>query len=171
MPDPRGLGGVGFPHRTNVDERASGTAAHFERQRYPTDLSDEEWDRIRPLLPHPAGRGRPFKVDLREVLNALRYLARAGCGWRMLPVHFGPWQTIYWWFRRFVRRLLFRTIHDVALMLDRERAGREATLRWLSIGFANGTLASFAHRQACWIARPSKPPMHPAEAPMTQPSG
>jgi transposase len=45
----------------------------------------------------------------------------------MLPIHFGPWQTIYWWFRRFVRRLLFRTIHDIALMLDRERAGREAS--------------------------------------------
>ena len=45
----------------------------------------------------------------------------------MLPVHFGPWQTVYWWFRRFVRRLLFRTIHDVALMLDREAAGREAS--------------------------------------------
>src|SRR3954462_10174722 len=57
--------------------------------------------------------------------EAIRYLARAGCGWRMLPVHFGPWQTVYWWFRRFVRRLLFRTIHDVALMLDREREIRE----------------------------------------------
>lgn len=45
----------------------------------------------------------------------------------MLPVHFGPWQTVYWWFRRFVRRLLFRSIHDVALMLDREAAGREAS--------------------------------------------
>jgi len=45
----------------------------------------------------------------------------------MLPIHFGPWQTIYWWFRRFVRLLLFRTIHDVALMLDREQAGREAS--------------------------------------------
>ncbi len=45
----------------------------------------------------------------------------------MLPVHFGPWQTVYWWFRRFVRRLLFRTIHDIALMLDREQAGREAS--------------------------------------------
>lgn len=98
----------------------------FERQRYPTDLTDKEWDRIRPLLPEPAGRGRPPGVDLREVLNALRYLARAGCGWRMLPVHFGPWQTVYWWFRRFVRRLLFRTVHDIALMLDRERVGREA---------------------------------------------
>jgi transposase len=60
-------------------------------------------------------------------LNAIRYLARAGCGWRMLPTNFGPWQTVYWWFRRFIRRLLFRTLHDVALMLDRERVGREAS--------------------------------------------
>jgi putative transposase len=45
----------------------------------------------------------------------------------MLPVHFPPWQTVYWWFRRFVRLLLFRTIHDVVLMIDREWAGREAS--------------------------------------------
>jgi transposase len=45
----------------------------------------------------------------------------------MLPVHFPPWQTVYWWFRRFMRQLLFRTIHDIALMADRERAGREAS--------------------------------------------
>ena len=43
----------------------------------------------------------------------------------MLPTNFGPWQTVYWWFRRFVRRMLFQTIHDVSLMLDREQAGRE----------------------------------------------
>ena len=40
---------------------------------------------------------------------------------------FPPWQTVYWWFRRFVRRFMFQTIHDVALMLDRERMGREAS--------------------------------------------
>jgi transposase len=45
----------------------------------------------------------------------------------MLPKDFPPWQTVYWWFRRFVRRLLFRTIHDLALMLDREQSGREAS--------------------------------------------
>jgi transposase len=45
----------------------------------------------------------------------------------MLPVHFGPWQTVYWWFRRLVRRFLFQTIHDLALMFDREIAGREAS--------------------------------------------
>jgi putative transposase len=102
--------------------------ARFERRPgYPTDLTDEEWERVRPLLPKPAKRGRKPGVDLRRVLDAIRYMARAGVGWRMLPHDFPPWQTVYWWFRRFVRRLLFRTLHDVALMLDRERAGREAS--------------------------------------------
>src|SRR5437763_13447372 len=54
-------------------------------------------------------------------------MARSGGGWRMLPRDFPPWQTVYWWFRRFVRLLLFRTIHDVALMIDRERSGRTAS--------------------------------------------
>ncbi len=103
--------------------------ADVERKtkRYPTDLTDAEWMVIQPLLPKPPKHGRRPGVDMREVLNAIRYMARSGGGWRMLPIHFGPWQTIYWWFRRFVRRLLFRTIHDIALMLDRERAGREAS--------------------------------------------
>ena len=93
-------------------------------KRYPSDLTDEEWERIRPLLPRPAKKGRKPEVDLREVVNAIRYMARSGGGWRMLPNNFPPWQTVYWWFRRFVRLLLFRTIHDVALMIDRERSGR-----------------------------------------------
>ena len=103
--------------------------AEIERQtkRYPTDLTDEEWAKVEPVMPKPARTGRQREVDLREVLNAIRYLTRTGCGWRMLPKDFPPWQTVYWWFRRFVRLLLFQTIHDVALMLDRERAGREAS--------------------------------------------
>jgi hypothetical protein len=51
--------------------------AAFERRRYPTDLTDAEWEQIRPLLPEPAERGRKPGVDLREILNAIRYLARA----------------------------------------------------------------------------------------------
>ncbi|CAN7586927.1 transposase [Rhizobium sp. LjRoot258] len=60
------------------------------------------------------------------MLNGIRYLARTGF-WRILPVNFPPWQTVYWWFRRFVQLSLFRMIHDLALMVDRERAGREAS--------------------------------------------
>src|SRR6201747_882155 len=96
-------------------------------KRYPTDLTDEEWERIKPLLPKAPKRGRKISVDLREMLNAIRYMARSGGGWRMLPTNFGPWQTVYWWFRRFVRRMLFQTIHDVSFMLDRGRSGREAS--------------------------------------------
>lgn len=58
-------------------------------------------------------------MDMREVINAIGYLVRSGCEWRLLPIHFPPWQTVYWWFRRFVRRFLFRLIHDIALMTDR----------------------------------------------------
>jgi putative transposase len=96
-------------------------------KRYPTDMTDEEWSVIASLFPPPGKRGRPRKTDLREVVNAIRYLVRTGCGWEMLPSDFPPWQTVYWWFRRFLRQLLFRTIHDIALMADRERVGREAS--------------------------------------------
>lgn len=101
-------------------------AIERKAKRYPSDLTDEEWSRIAPLLPGPARRGRKPGVDLREILNAIRYMTRSGGGWRMLPRDFPPWQTVYWWFRRFVRLMLFRTIHDIALMIDRERAGRDA---------------------------------------------
>lgn len=86
---------------------------------YPTDVSDGEWRLIEPLLPRQAKTGRPRKTDLRAVINALRYLVRSGCEWRMLPNDFPPYQTVYYWFRRLMRRMLFRTIHDLALMLDR----------------------------------------------------
>lgn len=102
-------------------------AIEKKTKRYPSDLTDEEWSAIEPVLPGPARRGRKRSTDLREVVNAIRYMVRSGCEWRMLPIHFPPWQTVYWWFRRFVRLLLFRTIHDVAVMIDRERAGREAS--------------------------------------------
>ncbi|MEC4720365.1 IS5 family transposase [Noviherbaspirillum sp. CPCC 100848] len=106
-------------------QRAKQIRQERKVKRYPSDLSDQEWQAIEPLLPSPARTGRRRITDLREVLNAIRYLVRSGCEWRMLPVHFPPWQTVYWWFRRFVRRLLFKVIHDVALMLDRQNQNRQ----------------------------------------------
>ena len=71
--------------------------ADFERRakRYPTDLTDEEWAFIEPFLPGVSARGRKPTTNLRAVLDALRYLARTGGGWRMLPNDFPPWQTVY----------------------------------------------------------------------------
>ena len=110
-------------------QASRGRMAEIARKtkRYPTDLTDEEWEGVRPFLPKPAKRGRKPKTDLREVLNAIRYLARSGVSWDMLPRDFPPSGTVYWWFRRFVRRFLFETIHDMAVMIDRERVGREAS--------------------------------------------
>jgi transposase len=54
-------------------------------KRHPTDLTDEEWERLAPLMPRPGRMGRPREIEFREVINAVRYLVRAGCGWRMLP--------------------------------------------------------------------------------------
>jgi len=86
---------------------------------YPTDMKYKERRLIAPLLPKQAKTGTPRKTDLRAMINALRYIVRSGCEWRMLPNDFPQYQTVYYWFRRLMRRMLFRTIHDLALMLDR----------------------------------------------------
>ncbi len=85
-------------------------------KRYPTNMTDGECAAIKELLPRASSRGRRRRCDLREVINALRYLVRAGCGWIMLPKDFPPRQTVYWWFRRLMRRFLFRTLHDGVLI-------------------------------------------------------
>jgi putative transposase len=70
------------------------------RKRYPTDLSDAEWNYIEPHLPAPKGYGRPRTHSLREILNAIFYVLKSGCQWRLLPHEFPRWPTIYWYFRK-----------------------------------------------------------------------
>jgi putative transposase len=69
------------------------------RKPYPTDLSDSEWKYIEPHLPAPKGFGRPRIHDLREILNAVFYLLKSGCQWRLLPHDFPRWPTVYHYFR------------------------------------------------------------------------
>jgi putative transposase len=73
------------------------------RKRYPTDLTDEEWRVLEPLIPAAKPGGRPRSVDMREVVNAIRYLLRAGCAWQLLPHDFPVWQTVYFYFRQWQR--------------------------------------------------------------------
>ncbi len=65
---------------------------------YPSDLSDEEWAILEPLLSSTEKRGRPPKWPLRHVADAVFYLLRSGCAWRMLPREYPPWQTVYYHF-------------------------------------------------------------------------
>ena len=69
------------------------------RKPYPTDLSDAEWNYIEPHLPAPKGYGRPRTHELREILNAVFYILKSGCQWRMLPHDFPRWPTVYHYFR------------------------------------------------------------------------
>jgi transposase len=69
-------------------------------QRYPSDLTDAQWDLIEPLLPEPNSGGRPEKHPRREIVNAILYVVRSGCPWRYLPTDLPPWQTVYWYFQQ-----------------------------------------------------------------------
>jgi len=82
---------------------------------YPTDLTDEEWDYIKLLVPAPTSgkgkRGRPA-LDRRILVNAIFYEVRSGCAWRLLPSDFGPWQTVYGYYRRWSQDWTWTFIHD-----------------------------------------------------------
>jgi putative transposase len=70
------------------------------RKPYPTDLSDDEWNYIDPHMPPPLGRGRPRIHSLREILDAIFYVLRSGCQWRLLPHDLPRWPTVYHYFRK-----------------------------------------------------------------------
>jgi transposase len=95
--------------------------------RYPSDLTDVEWAILEPLLPPPSKTGRKRGWPMREVINAIFFVLRGGCPWRMLPEHFPPYQTTYAWFARFRDDGTWQAVNHYLLMLDRERVGREAT--------------------------------------------
>src|ERR1019366_3734717 len=84
--------------------------------KYPTDLTDEERQQNQSLVPKPKSgkgkRGRPLKLDRRTFLNAICYEVRSGCAWRLLPKDFGPWQTVYGYFRQWSQDWTWAFIHD-----------------------------------------------------------
>lgn len=91
---------------------------------YESDLSDEQWERVRPLLEKTMGR--PPRVDRRAVLNALFYLLRTGCQWRALPREFPSYSTVHSCFRRWRLDGTFDKIHEQLRQEVRVAAGREA---------------------------------------------
>jgi transposase len=98
-----------------------------EGRRYASDLTDTEWDFVAPLTPAPSRIGRPREVDLREILNAILYMASTGCQWRQLPKEFPPFTTVQGYFYAWSREGRFATINHMLVMAAREKAGREAS--------------------------------------------
>lgn len=95
--------------------------------RYQTDLTDAEWAVIEPLMPAACRSGRRRAWPLREIVNAIFYVMRAGCPWRLLPRDFPPWQTVYRWFAAWREASLFERINHALVMVERERVGRAAS--------------------------------------------
>ena len=69
------------------------------RKAYQSDLSDAEWGCLELHLPAPKAEGRPRLYSLREILDAVFYVLKSGCAWRLLPHDFPPWKTVYHYFR------------------------------------------------------------------------
>ncbi len=96
--------------------------------RLPSDLTDDQWARLEPLIPEAKPGGRPRKTDMRAALNAIFFLLRTGCPWRYLPRgSFPPRSTVYNIFRGFQREGVWEAIWEELRMALRERMGREAS--------------------------------------------
>jgi putative transposase len=95
--------------------------------RYQTDLTDAEWRVIAPHLPKPRATGRPREWPMREIVNGIFYVMRAGCPWRLLPSDLPPWGTIYRWFAAWRDDGRLERINHALVMADRERVGRDAS--------------------------------------------
>ena len=101
------------------------TIANPQRQPYPSDLSDAEWEILKPLLPLPKGFGHPVEVDLREILNGIFYVQRTGCQWEMLPHDLPPYSTVYGYFEKWQRQGVWQQIHDKIRHQLRSKLGRD----------------------------------------------
>jgi transposase len=94
------------------------------RKPYSTDLSDAQWTRLRSYLPAPKAQGRPRTHSLRDVFDAIFYVLKSGCHWRLLPHDFPPWSTVYYHFRRFRVSGLWFLILKALRVAERERVGK-----------------------------------------------
>jgi putative transposase len=92
---------------------------------YSTDLSDEEWECLELHLPAPNKLGRPRTHGTREILNALFYVLKSGCPWRLLPKDFPPWETVYWWFGKWRVDGTLERLNATLRELLRSRLGRD----------------------------------------------
>ena len=97
-----------------------------ESGRYASDMTDREWALIEPFMPPARRHGRPRTTDLREVVNAVLYIATSGCQWRMLPREFPPVSTVQRYFHDWRDSGLWQTIHFHLALQTRELEGREA---------------------------------------------
>jgi putative transposase len=99
----------------------------MRRRSYPSDISDEEWGVLEPLIPPEKPGGKPRTTNMREVINAIWYVLRTGCQWRMVPHEFPPWSTVWGYFRVWRKTGVWEQMHTSLREAVRSRQGREPT--------------------------------------------
>jgi putative transposase len=95
------------------------------RKTYPTDLSDAQWTHLQSYVPTLKAEGRPRTRSLRDILDAIFYVLKSGCQWRLLPHDFPPWSTVYYHFRRFRLSGLWHRLFKVLHAAERKRVGKD----------------------------------------------
>jgi putative transposase len=98
----------------------------LERMPYPSDVTDEEWEILEPLIPGEKPEGRPQEIKRREIVNAILYVLRGGCPWRMIPHDLPRWFTAYWYFRRWKQQGIWEQVNAALRRELRVQMGREA---------------------------------------------
>lgn len=96
-------------------------------QRYPSDLSDEEWAMLEPLIPAAKPGGRSRSVKMREVVNGIFYLLKSGCQWRMLPKEFPKWKTVHDYFSKWSKDGTWQRLNGQLREQVRLKEGRQTS--------------------------------------------
>jgi putative transposase len=92
---------------------------------YPSDLTDEQWALLEPLIPAIASDAAYYVHARREIVNAILYVLRSGCPWRLLPHEFPAWGTVYYYFRRWQREGVWESLLKTLRMQMRTKQGRD----------------------------------------------
>lgn len=96
------------------------------RKSYPSDLTDAQWQLIKPFIPPAKPGGRPRTIESREIINAILYVLKSGCDWRMLPHDLPQWEIVYHYFQRWEKDGTWQQMHDVLRGKVRRKAGKKA---------------------------------------------
>ena len=109
----------------------------MHKRYYCTDLTDKQWQVIEKLVDEQVRRR---KHSLRSILNGIFYLVKTGCQWRMLPSDFAPWNTVYYYYRKWKSNGLIEELHEILRHLTRKKAGRHVSP---SLGLIERTFSWF----------------------------
>ena len=105
-------------------DKTNRTKYDYKTGRYPSDMTNAQWAVIEPLVPLPKHGGRPRTTDMREVINAISYIARTGCQWRLLPQPFPPWTTVQRYFYEWTKTGVLAEMNDIMVASVRTAEGR-----------------------------------------------